>query len=698
VQLEELDRAIGALERARFIGASFPAGVTSVPTPSPPEHPVDIAIENLRSAREEIARLDSELRSMQEALDAEQARVRGMFESASDPGVAISAAGRIVAANEPALRLFGYARADLIGESVELLIPERFVGAHRLAHAAAAPAPREAAVGAGLQLCARHRDGREIPVELSVIPHRGRSGMMTLGIIHDVSHKAAEAATVARQRDLLRHVADSLPALIAYVDADLRYVFANRPFREWFGVPDTDEIDGTMRDVLGARVFGQVEPFVERVLLGETVSFERSTRHADGTPASLHVTYVPDTGTADRNGFFVLVNDVTEHKNAERALQETSTQLEHRVAELEALLDIVPVGVAIAEDAECQVIRPNRELSRILRLARGDNASSSAPIDDRPANFTMTHDGELIPVDDLPMQLAARTGQPVLNSQMEVVFEDASATSIYGQAVPLFDADGRTRGAVGAFVDITDMRRIQDELRKANAVKDEFLGLVSHELKTPITTILGNAELLMKRVSLLDEAERAGAVADIHDEASRLHAIIDNLLVLARLESGRTIEREPVLLQRLVARSAHWHVHRNPHRSVNVRYEGSLPPAQASVTYVEQVLSNMLSNAEKYSPPETPIGIEIRIDEPATEVLVSVCDEGFGIPAEEMERIFTPFYRSPRTAGRTQGFGIGLAVCRRLIEAQDGRMWAEPRAEGGTRFTFALPIAGDDAE
>jgi signal transduction histidine kinase len=168
--------------------------------------------------------------------------------------------------------------------------------------------------------------------------------------------------------------------------------------------------------------------------------------------------------------------------------------------------------------------------------------------------------------------------------------------------------------------------------------------------------------------------------------------------VLARLESGRTIEREPVLLQRLVARSAHWHVHRNPHRSVNVRYEGALPPAYASVTYVEQVLSNLLSNAEKYSAPDAAVGIEIRVDEPASQILVSVCDRGAGIPPEEIDRIFTPFYRSPRTSGHTQGFGIGLAVCRRLVEAQDGRMWAEPRDGGGTRFTFALPIAADDVE
>jgi PAS domain S-box-containing protein len=694
VKLEELDTAIGALERAS--DGDTPVGREAAT--AEPDQPATTALDNLRRAREEIARLDRELRSMQEAFDAERIRVRAMFESATDPSVAIAASGRIVAANGPALKLFGYDRDELVGQSVDMLIPERFVEAHHGALLAAADSPREAAIG-NEQLFARHRDGHEIPVEMSVIPHRVRSGMVTLGIIHDVSDKLAAAAAVARQRDVLRLVADSLPALIAYVDHDLRYVYANRTFREWFGATEGEEIAGTMRDVLGTRVFDQVEPFVQRVLGGERVSFERSTRRADGSPASLHVTYVPDTQTeVGSNGFFVLVNDVTEHKNAERTLQETSQELQHRVAELEALLDIVPVGVAIAEDAECRVIRPNRELARMLRMERGGNASSSAPIEQRPAHFVPTRDGEPIPGDELPMQAAAGTGQPVLNHRMDVLFDDASVTSLLGHAVPLFDTDGRTRGAIGAFVDVTDMRRIQDELRKANAVKDEFLGLVSHELKTPITTILGNAEVLVRRSSMLDEAERAGAVSDIHDEASRLHAIIDNLLVLARLESGKTIEREPVLLQRLVAQAAHWHVHRNPHRSVNVRTESSIPPAYASATYVEQVLSNLLSNAEKYSSPDAPIGIEISVDEPSSQVLVSVCDQGVGIPPEEIDQVFTPFYRSPRTSGSAQGFGIGLAVCRRLIEAQDGRMWAEPREEGGTRFTFALPIAGEDVE
>jgi PAS domain-containing protein len=141
---------------------------------------------------------------------------------------------------------------------------------------------------------------------------------------------------------------------------------------------------------------------------------------------------------AGEDDLVCLVRDVTGRKRAEQTLLETSRQLTHRVADLEALLDIVPVGVAIADDPACRRIRANRELSRILRLAPGVNASSTAPAGERPAHFTMTRNGVPIPGAELPMQVAARTGQPVLHSQIDIVFDDGSITSIYGQTTPLF--------------------------------------------------------------------------------------------------------------------------------------------------------------------------------------------------------------------------------------------------------------------
>jgi PAS domain S-box-containing protein len=233
--------------------------------------------------------------------------------------------------------------------------------------------------------------------------------------------------------------------------------------------------------------------------------------------------------------------------------------------------------------------------------------------------------------------------------------------------------------------------RQTEELKKANAAKDEFLGLVSHELKTPITTIFGNAEVLRRRFEKLDEESRTAALSDISNEAERLHRIIDNLLVLARLERGQAIHAEPLLLRRLVEPIVAEHRRRFPHRVIHVAAPRGTVPISGEPVYVEQVIRNLLSNAEKYSSPHTPI--EVRIERVANSMAISVLDRGRGFSQEEAELIFTPFYRSPRTADVAGGVGVGLAVCKRLIEAQGGSIWARPREDGGAEIGFSLPLA-----
>jgi K+-sensing histidine kinase KdpD len=216
---------------------------------------------------------------------------------------------------------------------------------------------------------------------------------------------------------------------------------------------------------------------------------------------------------------------------------------------------------------------------------------------------------------------------------------------------------------------------------------------VSHELKTPITTILGNAKVLHDKRELISEHDQRVALADIAHEASRLHSIIENLLVLARLERGQRIEMEPMLIERFVERLVGEHMRANPARKVRLTSEAGNAPVLAEPGYSEQVLRNLLSNAEKYSPREQPI--DVRITREGAAVRIAVRDRGAGLGADEAERIFEPFYRSPRVADRAQGVGIGLSVCRRLVEAQSGEIAAGPAEGGGTEFWFTLPI-GDD--
>jgi PAS domain S-box-containing protein len=250
-------------------------------------------------------------------------------------------------------------------------------------------------------------------------------------------------------------------------------------------------------------------------------------------------------------------------------------------------------------------------------------------------------------------------------------------------------------------IDLTDqvnadeaMQRALRSAEEANATKDEFVALVAHELRGPITTIAGNAEVLEKRAAMIDETNREAALADIRSEADRLRRMIQDLLVLARIERNVAIEPEPLRLERVVSEVAQRHQRSYPERDLRITVAEDVPLVNASGVYTDQVISNLLTNAEKYSPKEQPV--EVVVDAEAASGRVRILDHGAGIAAEEMEQVFRPFYRSRSTAGRAEGFGIGLTVCRRLIEAQGGRIWASPRQGGGSEFGFTLPAASDD--
>ncbi len=235
-----------------------------------------------------------------------------------------------------------------------------------------------------------------------------------------------------------------------------------------------------------------------------------------------------------------------------------------------------------------------------------------------------------------------------------------------------------------------DAQRVQDALRVALEAKDEFLGVMSHELRTPITAVYGGTRVLRSRGERLDDESKARLLEDIEQESERLFRMVENLLVLSRLELGQQVATEPVLAQRVVGKLASSFRQRRPARTLELRIDESMPPVAAEPHYLEHVLRNLLTNADKYSPPDSPIEIEASMHGHDAEVVI--LDRGPGIAPEETEAIFERFYRSDRTSGQAAGIGLGLTVCKRLMEAQAGRVWARPREGGGMVAGITLPV------
>jgi two-component system sensor histidine kinase KdpD len=242
--------------------------------------------------------------------------------------------------------------------------------------------------------------------------------------------------------------------------------------------------------------------------------------------------------------------------------------------------------------------------------------------------------------------------------------------------------------------------RLRDEanaaevLRRTDQLKSALLDAVSHDLRTPLASILASAGSLQQRDVEWGEEERSAFAEAIEQEAGRLDRIVGNLLDLSRLESG-TLEPdrgwyEPAALINEVAARLRPLV--APH-ALTLDLPDELPPVHVDYSEVDQVLTNLIENAAKYSPLEAEITVSATVREGA--LLVNVADGGPGISAEAMPRLFEPFFRA--TGVQRGGSGLGLAVARGLVEAHGGRIWAENRPQGGASFSFEIPAAAGAA-
>lgn len=372
-----------------------------------------------------------------------------------------------------------------------------------------------------------------------------------------------------------------------------------------------------------------------------------------------------------------------------------------------------PTTVAIARD-----VRERQEVQgRLRRLAEAEHARAA----ELNAVIRAMGDGVIVCGPDGRTILANPAGRAMFPG-----IADTSYASILAQ---LHDPDGsaptlgthagpvalRTRSEPERWIEVatypvadrsTDREpggetilvlRDVTEQRQREAVRETFIGVLSHELRTPVTTIFGGARVLAREDSGLDEETRREILADVADEAERLKRLVEDVVALSRFgESDADLGREPVLLQRIVPTVVTSEQERWPGVNFRIDLGHGLPTVMADPTYLEQVIRNLLANAAKYGGPGTSVDVVVEYLEDSDEVAVCVRDDGPGIEVHEAQRLFDLFYRSPNTATATTGAGIGLFVCARLVRAMGGRVWARPLPAGGAEFAFALRVLRED--
>jgi PAS domain S-box-containing protein len=519
--------------------------------------------------------------------------------------------------------------------------------------------------------------GSVIGTVLFVAAESERSyGPDDLVFAESLAERAAAAISNARLfRESFRYkrVLDAtLDAVVVFDPVSLRISYINRGVTDQLGYTADELIDGdaTMLveelDAIGLR--GLVGPLVAGDLDARTATL--SYRHRDGhsIPVEVLLQHVAPAGEPGR--IVAVARDIADRIESQVKLRRLAESEHARAAELNAV--ILAIGDAIfvcAADGRIALANPAAE-DIFPAVEEKTYADILAQL--------LDPDGEApsLGVAGGPVELRARDGDErwIELSTYPVVRPEESAPEVGQETIVMLR-------------DVT-------EARQSQAIRDTFIGVLSHELRTPVTTIFAGSKVLAREEDRLTTETRREIFSDIVVEAERLHRLIEDVIAMTRFgENEGEVGNEPVLIQRVLPTVIRSEGTRWPAVTFQANLLPGLPTAIADPTYVEQVVRNLLSNAAKYGGPGTTV--EILAEVVDDELRIRITDDGPGFPADESDRVFDLFFRSSATS-TAAGAGIGLFVCARLVQAMGGRIWATPRPEGGAEFGFTLPILRDE--
>jgi PAS domain S-box-containing protein len=360
--------------------------------------------------------------------------------------------------------------------------------------------------------------------------------------------------------------------------------------------------------------------------------------------------------------------------------------LEQQGQRLRLVVDQLPEAVLIIERDPDRVMLVNRQTSHLL----GWDIETPIGLEEfLAANPRSLPDGTPLPIEAIPIIQAIWKNEIITQREVRITRPDGSDITVLLNAAPVVASDGHVTGGIAVFQDIT-------LIKDAEQLKDDFLSIVSHELRTPLTTIRGGATMLLRDAERLDDDTKSDILADMSHESNRLAILIENMVQLAHIRAGRlAMETEPVHIRSAIDDAIAAERQQLGERQCSVKSDPGLVAA-ADPRSLEQVIRNLLHNAMKYSPAGSPI--EVRAQATGNDmVMVAVRDYGIGISEDDLPHVFERFRRAGEVEERRiPGMGLGLYLCRELIEALGGRIWIESPEGGGTCVAFCIPAATDD--
>jgi len=637
-----------------------------------------------------------------------------LLDISPDALIVVDLAGMIVMTNEQTAVLFGYSREELQQQPVEILMPTRFRAVHtgHRQHYFSVPITRP--MGIGLQLFGQRKDGTAFPADISLRPLLLDDQLHVIGAIRDVTQQRRAEQERTQQLQRIRIQAELINLAhdaILICDPIGRVMLWNQGAEDLYGWTSQEALGHIIHTLLKTR-FPRTPAAIDEQLEHEG-HWEGELTHIchDGRSVIVESRQVLVRDELGQPLAVLEINrDITQRRSAEQAEQAAHASTEARLAFLQQVLDTLPSSVYLVYGPDARLLLANRAASSVW----GAEWQIEQPmLEFLAANRIRIFDiqGRLLPREKYATLRAVQNHETVLQHQETIRHADGSSLPVLVNAVVLpshlhwtmpaqeHDQQAREEGPVALV-----MNQDVTALKEAEALKDEFVGIAAHELRTPLAALKGFADMLLLQTRrghgppLVEWQQEA--LEEIEQATARLVALTEDLLDVTRLQAGRLqlhlvptnvvglVERIAALLQQTTTR----------HR---VRVDAPPPDLVAEIDpeRMGQVLTNLIGNAIKYSPEGGDVIITVWQETAAQSVGISVQDRGIGIPQHQHAQIFGRFMRADNaTAWGISGTGLGLYLCRELIEQHGGRLWFESEEGAGSTFSLTLPLASEAPE
>ena len=637
-------------------------------------------------------------------LSISSANIHPFLDISPDALVIVDRNGNIVLVNGQTEAVFGYARSELLGQPLELLLPQRFHTAHASHRERYFSAPRTRPMGIGLNLVGRRKDGTEFPVEISLNPLLLDGALHALGAVRDVSaQRAAErerlqqAQQIRLQADLLNLAHDA----IFVRDPASRVTFWNTGAEELYGWAEQEALGRVSHVLLKTRYPVDLATIEAQVARDGQWEGELAHTRRDGGTVIVESRWA---GVRDEQGHATAImeinRDITRRRELEQAEHAVYAETAARLTFMQQVLDALPSGIYLVYGREARLLLANRATASVW--------GAQWPTDQPMLEFLAANGIALFDAQGYPMPpeqyatlRAVGRGETVLQQQEAIRRPGGSSLPVLVSALPLPQPPGTDQlgpsGEAMALVIHQDVTA----LKEAEYLKDEFVGIVAHELRTPLAALQGFADMLVvqtarQRGPQLSDWQQE-ALAEIELAVKRLVDLTEELLDVTRMQAGRLLlQRAPTNVVTLARRVAAFLQQTTTRHQVEVRTEHAQLLAEVDPGRVEQVLTNLIGNAIKYSPQGGPVTVTLWEEAATGVVKICVEDRGIGIPVSQQAQIFGRFTRADNAqAWGISGTGLGLYICRELVERHGGQLWFESREDVGSTFFLTLPIVAN---